>query len=97
MAGPLAGVGQSAPQVNLFQQNTAVQNGNAGQVRENEQRQPQPDQVQQTRDAAPAQTQTTETDNQDVLQRDIASALDVGQSFGPDSDAPRGSILDIQV
>jgi len=44
-----------------------------------------------------AQSQTSETGNQDVLQRDITSALDIGQSFGPDSDAPRGSVLDIQV
>ena len=96
MAGPLAGVGQSAPQVNLFQQTNQTQNGQAGQVRENEQRQPQPNDV-QAQGVQAAQTQTSETNNNDVLQRDIASALDVGQSFGPDSDAPRGSILDIQV
>lgn len=100
MAGPLAGVGQSAPQVNLFQQSNASQNGNAGQARENQQLQPPPpppNKAQEARDAQAAQAQTADADNQDVLQRDIASALDVGQSFGPDSDAPRGSVIDIQV
>ena len=100
MAGPLAGVGQSAPQITSFQQNNAGQNGATSQARENQQLQPPPppaDRVQESRDAQPAQAQTTETDNQDVLQRDLASALDVGQSFGPDSSAPRGSVVDIEV
>jgi len=96
MAGPLAGVGQSAPQVSSFQQTNANQNGAAGQVRENEQRQPRPNDV-TAQNVQAAQAQTSETGNQDVLQRDITSALDIGQSFGPDSDAPRGSVLDIQV
>lgn len=94
MAGPINGIGgqQQIPAANTFQPG---ESNNNQQVREQSDA-PAQENVVQGQNAEAAQTQNTETGNQDILGDQLAAALepDSGEDL---SDQPRGSLVDIEV
>jgi len=93
MAGPLSGIAgqQHAP---IAQQTQTNQNQNTNQVREQADRQPQNNQV-QPQGAPAAESQNTETGNQDALQQRVEQLLTAQADSG--ADQPRGSVIDITI
>lgn len=94
MAGPINGIGgqQQVPLANSFKPG---ESGDNQQVRPNTDA-PAQENVVQAQNAQAAQVQNTETGNQNILQDQLAAALepDSGEDL---SSQPRGSLLDIKV
>ncbi len=95
MAGPLSGIaGQQ--QVPLSQSSQVDQNNT--QVRQREEREPEENRIQPQGTAA-AETQNTETNNQNNLQEQADELLAANQSEGGQQSetARRGSLIDVVV
>ena len=93
MAGPVSGIGgqQQVPLSQPFQPG-----GDQDAVRESEDRQPEENTV-QPQGAAAAETQNTETDNDQILQAQTETALTPNLIEEPVVQQERGSIVDIEV
>ncbi|MCB9982068.1 MAG: hypothetical protein H6861_00110 [Rhodospirillales bacterium] len=96
MAGPLSGIAgqQQVPLTQPSQTSNQNTNGVRGQ---NEERQPEVGRV-QPQGAPAAETQTSESNNQDVLQQQIDQAIAGSRNELSGAEAPRrGSLVDVVV